>query len=389
MWKPLGSPKIMFATNGKTRLLDHDLLSSNGFVTSGLLTQPMFMRMLYLERKRTERSRRPFVLMLLESASLLKKTDKLDIFPRILNALSHSTRETDIAGWYKEDITIGVIFTEIGAAAADKRITNALLNKVTNALSSILSIDQINQISLSFHVFPEDWDNHGTGHTADAMLYPDRKTAVDSQKLDRVLKRVIDVVGSVVALLLLWPLFIAIAAAIKLTSKGPVLFRQERLGRNGNRFQFLKFRSMYFLSDAKVHEDYMQRFIRGSIGLPDGGNYKLIADRRITPVGRLLRRTSLDELPQFFNVLKGDMSLVGPRPPIPYELKSYDVWHKDRLVAAAPGITGLWQVGGRSKVNFDDMVRMDLRYARSWSLGLDIKILLQTPWAVLTRHGAY
>jgi lipopolysaccharide/colanic/teichoic acid biosynthesis glycosyltransferase len=137
----------------------------------------------------------------------------------------------------------------------------------------------------------------------------------------------------------------------------------------------------------------MQQFIRGTVGSRDGGThpnvYKLTADRRITPIGRFLRRTSLDELPQFFNVLKGDMSLVGPRPPIPYELKSYDVWHKDRLVAAAPGITGLWQVGGRSKVNFDEMVRMDLRYARSWSLGLDIKILLQTPRAVLTRDGAY
>ena len=116
--------------------------------------------------------------------------------------------------------------------------------------------------------------------------------------------------------------------------------------------------------------------------------YKLTADPRITPLGKLLRKTSLDELPQFFNVLTGEMSLVGPRPPVTYEFESYDLWHKQRLLAVKPGITGLWQVDGRSRMKFDDMVRLDIKYARSWSLWLDLKVLLQTPPAVLSGDGA-
>jgi lipopolysaccharide/colanic/teichoic acid biosynthesis glycosyltransferase len=121
----------------------------------------------------------------------------------------------------------------------------------------------------------------------------------------------------------------------------------------------------------------------------DQGVYKLTKDSRITPVGAFLRKTSMDELPQFLNVLKGEMSLVGPRPPIPYEVEAYDIWHRRRLLEAKPGITGLWQVCGRSRVNFDDMVRLDLQYARTWSLWMDIKILLRTPGAVLLGAGAH
>ncbi len=122
--------------------------------------------------------------------------------------------------------------------------------------------------------------------------------------------------------------------------------------------------------------------------LPQNGVYKLTNDSRITPVGRFLRKTSLDEFPQFFNVLKGDMSLVGPRPPIPYECEKYDVWHKRRILEVKPGITGLWQVKGRSSTTFDDMVRLDLNYVTHWSLLLDLKILFQTPFAVLKGKGA-
>jgi lipopolysaccharide/colanic/teichoic acid biosynthesis glycosyltransferase len=187
--------------------------------------------------------------------------------------------------------------------------------------------------------------------------------------------------------------FIAIFIAIKLTSRGPVLFRQVRIGQYGKRFTFLKFRSMYFRTDHTIHEQYVKRFIAGAEGTEqsagkDQKQYKLTADPRITPVGRFLRKTSLDELPQFLNVLTGEMSLVGPRPPVTYEFECYDLWHKQRLLAVKPGITGLWQVDGRSKVKFDDMVRLDIRYARSWSLWLDVKILLQTPGAVLSGDGA-
>jgi lipopolysaccharide/colanic/teichoic acid biosynthesis glycosyltransferase len=181
--------------------------------------------------------------------------------------------------------------------------------------------------------------------------------------------------------------------AIKLTSKGPVFFRQQRLGQYGRGFTFLKFRSMHPDSDPSIHREYVKRFIgNGAAEKPaaePAATYKLTVDPRVTPIGRFLRRTSLDELPQFLNVLWGDMSLVGPRPPVPYEVECYSAWHRTRLLAAKPGITGLWQVAGRSRVKFDDMVRMDLRYATSWSLWLDLKILLQTPLAVFTANGAH
>jgi lipopolysaccharide/colanic/teichoic acid biosynthesis glycosyltransferase len=202
-----------------------------------------------------------------------------------------------------------------------------------------------------------------------------------------------DIAGSLAALALCLPVLFAIAIAIKLTSKGPILFRQVRLGQYGKKFTFLKFRSMYVGNDHAIHEQYVTQFIAGAQGLEQSGpdqrrQYKLTADPRITRVGRLLRKTSLDELPQLLNVLIGEMSLVGPRPPVMYEYKCYDLWHKERLIAVKPGITGLWQVEGRSRVKFDEMVRLDIRYARSWSLWLDIKILLQTPLAVISGAGA-
>src|SRR5207245_3532646 len=175
---------------------------------------------------------------------------------------------------------------------------------------------------------------------------------------------------------------LAIAAAIKLSSTGPILFRQERVGQSGVRFTVLKFRSMYSVNDSRIHKDYVTRFIAGSVkpGASEAngkGIYKITKDPRLTHIGRFLRKTSLDELPQFLNVLRGEMSLVGPRPPIPYELEVYDIWHRRRVLEVKPGITGLWQVSGRSRLRFDDMVRLDLQYARAWSPWLDIKIVLR------------
>jgi lipopolysaccharide/colanic/teichoic acid biosynthesis glycosyltransferase len=147
-------------------------------------------------------------------------------------------------------------------------------------------------------------------------------------------------------------------------------------------------------NDATAHKEYVQRLISGNAesykSTADGrGVFKLTADPRITKVGAFLRKTSMDELPQFINVLTGEMSLVGPRPPIHYEVEAYDVWHRRRLLEAKPGITGLWQVSGRSRVTFDEMVRLDLRYAHAWTPWMDIKILLRTPLAVVTGDGAH
>jgi lipopolysaccharide/colanic/teichoic acid biosynthesis glycosyltransferase len=195
-------------------------------------------------------------------------------------------------------------------------------------------------------------------------------------------------------LITLAPLFAVISLAIKASSKGPVLFRQQRVGWYGKPFTFLKFRSMYDNNDDRVHREYVTKLIanesKRQLAKKSGHQaYKLKNDRRVTAVGRILRKSSMDELPQLINVLIGDMSLVGPRPPLPYEVEVYQTWHRRRVMEVKPGITGLWQVTGRSRMRFDEMVRLDLRYATQWSPWLDLKILMLTPLAVLKGDGAY
>ena len=355
---------------------------------SQILDQEPFLRMLCLERKRTERSGRRFVLMLLGAGALLKDGADLDALRNVLLAVSRATRQTDIKGWYQDGDVIGVIFTEIGSDHG-KAVASALLSRVTTALASTLSIEDINEIRLSFHVFPEDPGSNGNGKPSDPFLYPDLGPDLDRKRAARLVKRSMDIAGSLFALLFSSPFLLLIAAAVKLTSRGPVLFRQQRVGQYGRRFTFLKFRSMYAQCDQSVHREYVKSLIADQAQEGSRPVYKMTADERVTPVGKLLRRTSLDELPQFLNVLLGEMSLVGPRPAIPYEVESYDTWHRQRVLAVKPGITGLWQVGGRSRVKFSDMVRMDLRYARSWSVWGDVRILLKTPRAVISREGAY
>jgi lipopolysaccharide/colanic/teichoic acid biosynthesis glycosyltransferase len=359
---------------------------------SEVLAERDFRRILCLERKRTERSHRRFVLMLLEADCLLRTNPKNRELDQIIVSLAGSTRETDVTGWYKESAILGVIFTEIGVSEGGT-VAGALLKKVTKALSETLSIEQINEIKLSFHIFPEAHGDRNGESPTDSPLYPELDS--DGPKtVSRLVKRLMDVTGGLAALLAFSPLLVAIAVAIKLTSKGSIVFRQERIGEGGKRFTFLKFRSMHSANDPTIHQEYVRDLIAGA---PQQENaldgrppvFKLTNDPRVTVVGRVLRRTSLDELPQFVNVIRGEMSLVGPRPPVPYEFECYDIWHRRRLLSVKPGITGMWQVGGRSKVKFDDMVRLDLQYARSWSPWLDVKILLQTPRAVLSREGAY
>jgi len=207
------------------------------------------------------------------------------------------------------------------------------------------------------------------------------------------LKRVGDVLAASVLLLLTAPLMAVIALLIKRSSPGPVLFVQERLGRDGKPFRFYKFRSMTHNSDDAIHRSFAAMFIRGDAqGCKDTNAgesvYKLVEDPRVTGIGAWLRRTSLDELPQLFNILKGEMSLVGPRPPIAYEIENYQPWHMERL-KAVPGLTGLWQVSGRSQVSFDDMVKLDIRYINSWSLARDLAIMLKTIPVVLRGTGGY
>ncbi|HEV2397899.1 MAG TPA: sugar transferase [Candidatus Sulfotelmatobacter sp.] len=357
-----------------------------------ILRQKAFHRVISIERMRTERSRKPFLLMLLDMGDQLPSETNHRHLSKLLTALASSTRQTDVLGWYETERIVGVLFIEI-CMQERHTIMSTMISRVSEILRNQLSVEQFNGVRFSFHVFPEDWDKDSK-KPSNPVFYPDLSKQADRQRTAGTLKRAIDIFGSLIALALLAPAFLAIALAVKASSKGPVFFRQQRLGQHGSPFVFLKFRSMHVGNDASKHREYVKSLIAGkaerhkSNGNGDGV-FKLTADPRITRLGSFLRRTSLDELPQFYNVLKGDMSLVGPRPPIPYEVENYDVWHRRRLLEAKPGITGLWQVSGRSRVTFDEMVRLDLRYARSWSPWMDIKILLKTPRAVMLGEGAH
>ncbi len=358
-----------------------------------VLQEESFRGMLTLERRRAERSRKLFVLMLLDASAFIEEKTADRFMSRVCSALLKSTRETDLIGWYEKGVVLGVIFTEV-SSEGEKPITEILRSKVLDALHGELSRKVASSLVVTTHLFPENASRDGGKPVADSRFYPDLAKGTPKKRSSQVVKRVIDILASAFLLLILSPLLAAIAIAIKLTSKGPVIFRQERLGQFGSRFWFLKFRTMYMNNDPKIHQEYVQRFIAGQAdrGNKESGQpavYKIKNDSRVTTVGRLLRKTSLDELPQFWNVLTGEMSLVGPRPPLPYEFEIYDIWHRRRVLEVKPGVTGLWQVSGRSRTCFDDMVRLDLRYSQSWSIWLDVKILLATPGAVLSGDGAY
>jgi lipopolysaccharide/colanic/teichoic acid biosynthesis glycosyltransferase len=355
-----------------------------------VLEENVFHSMLTLERRRAERSRKPFVLMLLD-ANLENGTAE-EILKRAVDIVVTSKRETDLIGWYKQGAILGIIFSEV-SMEGDLPITETLRSKIETAFVKHLGRERAAKIAISMHIFPESWDKNSSGWVADSKLYPDLKRKVSRKRLPLVIKRAVDIVGGGALLLVLSPFLMVIMALIKLTSKGPVIFEQERLGQFGARFKCLKFRTMYTNNDPKVHQEYVQQFIAGKDGLDKSGGsdkpvYKLVKDPRVTFIGGFLRKTSLDELPQFWNVVRGEMSLVGPRPPVPYEFEVYDIWHRRRVLEVRPGVTGLWQVSGRNRTRFDEMVRLDLRYCQTWSIWLDLKILLATPWAVFNGGGA-
>ncbi len=358
-----------------------------------VLSEASFRRMIAIERKRTERSNKPFLLMVVKASN--HQSDEMDeaTLGNIAAVLMSTSRETDTVGWYKDKSSVGVLFT--GLEVKDKNaILSTILGKVKAALRGALLFEQLNQVSISFYFFPDEWDHRKTDQPINLVLYPDLKGFGWKRQITLLIKRLIDIAGSALALIVLSPLFWMIAIAIKVSSKGPVYFTQTRIGQYGKPFIIMKFRTMYTDINRDVHKQFVTEFItdktKRESPAPNGAQvYKLTNDTRITRVGKFLRKTSLDELPQFLNVLKGEMSLVGPRPAVRYEVAVYETWHRRRVLEFKPGITGLWQVSGRSQVKFDEMVRMDLRYSRLWSPWLDIKILMLTPFAVLRGTGAH
>jgi lipopolysaccharide/colanic/teichoic acid biosynthesis glycosyltransferase len=351
-----------------------------------LYSEEYFHEMLVMERKRTERSGQPFVLMLVDIRQLPLSQN---ILRRLRLALSECTREIDIRGWYERHSIMGIIFIEVTPACE-----TALKAKALSCLRRHFPDELALKIDIRSLPFPDTNEPAGQGNMKEVTraLYaqPSRGKAGASARV--IAKRLIDLIGSLSLIILFSPLLLLSAVLIKAGSKGPVFFRQERIGLYGRRFIMLKFRSMYDGSDDQIHQEFMKHFIRENAGdrTPDGAViYKIQNDSRITPVGRLLRKTSLDELPQLFNVLAGSMSLVGPRPAIPYEVTEYTTWHKRRVLEVKPGITCIWQVEGRSHTDFQTQARMDIAYIKHWSPLLDLKLLLKTPLAVFSSRGAF
>lgn len=270
-------------------------------------------------------------------------------------------------------------------------VAQELEQRVRTELETRFDASVRSEFKLRLHI--HNTETQATGHEKWRPVEPlldraDKRAA--RIRLQERGKRVLDIIGSLMLLALLSPLFLLIAVLVKLKSPGPVFFRQTRIGEKAQPFTMLKFRSMYVNNDNAIHQQYINWFISASDQEKKSaaGVFKLTNDPRITPIGHFLRKTSLDELPQLWNVLMGDMSLVGPRPPLEYEVQKYAAWHCRRVLEAKPGITGLWQVTGRSRTTFDEMVRLDLRYARNVSIWTDIKILLATPRAVIMGKGA-
>jgi len=342
-----------------------------------VLGEEAFGACLVRERSRGDRAGDPLVLLVVTRAA----GDGEPRWPDVIAAADAAARRTDVMGWLQQDVVLALVLVGIRAGGAAEPIAARVRRRLDAASPA-------EPVGVHVHAVP----------AADPLAPPPPELI--ARKLRRpgeagaagyeTMKRAIDLGGSALLLTALSPLFALVAAAVKCSSRGPVLFRQRRVGRMMRPFDMLKFRTMTVGSAPAIHQAFVTAYIEGQ-ALPRqevGAPFKIVDDPRVTWLGRVLRRTSLDELPQLWNVLRGEMSLVGPRPPIPYEVDRYQAWHCRRILEAKPGITGLWQVSGRSRTTFDEMVRLDLRYARSRSLWTDLKILFATPAAVIGGKGA-
>jgi lipopolysaccharide/colanic/teichoic acid biosynthesis glycosyltransferase len=341
-----------------------------------------FARQLRREKLRAERSKRPLSMALYRLNTEIDTTNGNDEISALLDVLHQVSRETDIVGMANNS-TIAVLCPDTDETGVQifARKVETLTGSYWGAAETATYPDQVFDDLAEVHRrSPEIRDFLASGLASDG-------------RHGYRLKRLLDVVGALFALVLLAPLMLVVAIVIAATSPGPVLFKQMRVGRQGALFKCYKFRSMVADVDDEIHRKFVAALIKGEnekLEQPETQTqvYKIQADPRVTWIGHIIRKTSIDELPQLFNVLKGEMSLVGPRPPIPYEIENYQAWHLRRILKAMPGITGLWQVEGRSLVGFDDMVRLDLHYIRKCSLILDLKILLKTIAVVIRCNGA-
>ncbi|MFC2088440.1 sugar transferase [Calditrichota bacterium] len=388
----------------------------------GWLTNKEFHEKLKIETLRSERNTLPISYIIIDFSNYLKSSNKASegdyytFIKQFIITITNYSRDLDIK--YLNDpyrIEILLLDTSINAA---KLFLNKIFNKLKDALkayNSELSLQLVNYSRIS--IFPVkhilkldkietiptlnenfeiilDWENNLETMESEELVLGNIVKDGKSDWSYRVLKRNMDIILAILGIIIFLPFMILIGISIKLTSKGPILFKQKRLGYLGKQFNFLKFRTMRIDGDENIHKEYITQLIEGkNVKINSGSKqkpiYKITNDHRVTKVGKILRKYSFDELPQFFNVLKGDMSLVGPRPPIEYEVELYKNWHLRRILEIKPGITGIWQVSGRSETTFDEMVRLDLQYAKRRSFVLDLKIILKTFGAVFSTEGAY
>ncbi len=327
-------------------------------IQSGIYDVPVFSALIRHERCRADRAGKAFALV---SFTLVEKASSPSQVKALCDRLAEAMRSIDEIGWM-EDGRIGVLLPATTLEGAHQYARRASAGDKAS--------------SYQVFIYPDHWisdykDNQEAcgDNAAESGL-----DILDSFYIDVPLwKRGLDIFGSSLGLLILWPLFLIVAGYIKVVSPGPALFRQKRVGRGGKLFTFVKFRTMKFGNDQVAHQEHIIRRIRAGESLAKLDD----ADSRIIPGGKLLRKACVDELPQLFNVLRGDMSLVGPRPCMPYEAREFLTWHTHRF-DALPGMTGLWQVSGKNKLTFAQMIRLDIAYASKMSFLNDLIIILRT-----------
>jgi lipopolysaccharide/colanic/teichoic acid biosynthesis glycosyltransferase len=356
---------------------------------NGIPSPEEFSRILERERERSDRSGQGFSLVVFEYGANNSHTDELQILRDCI--LSRRVRAIDEVGWLKE----GSIATLLGCTSPDgawvfaKDVINGIPAGTEAPICRVFT-------------YPSSWISRGNGDgegrkdSNDETLQPSDSRArtqpvsgpghPGSERFEKIMgrpiplwKRFLDILGALVGLILFSPFFLLIALFIKIVSPGPVFFRQERVGYLGRLFPFWKFRTMHVDNDDTGHKQYLSHLINGDAPMAKMDDAR---DPRIIPFGKLLRGACLDEMPQLFNVLLGDMSLVGPRPCLPYEAEEYLQWHARRF-DIVPGMTGLWQVSGKNRLTYKEMVRLDIRYSRAMSPWVDVKILLLTGPAIL------
>jgi exopolysaccharide biosynthesis polyprenyl glycosylphosphotransferase len=347
-----------------------------------VLGESLFRSALIRERRRADRFEESFFLLLIELGG--DASTQPAVASSVLMSLTAATREADVVGWFRRDMVLGVIVPDASGTSEMPDFEA----RVRRELKLRVHAEMLGHLSFSLHRYSGPKGMEGIEVDANPLVAVGARR--EKKGLRDGLKRGLDIVSSLALLLLLSPIFAVVGLLVKLTSRGPVFFRQTRVGEGAKPFTMLKFRTMHANADSALHHQFVTNFIqsRGTQAAGKTEVFKIENDPRVTSIGRFLRKTSLDELPQFWNVLRGDMSMVGPRPPLRYELEQYRSWHWRRVLEAKPGVTGLWQVRGRSRTTFDEMVRLDLQYVRTRSLWTDVRILFATPRAVVSGKGA-